>query len=366
VGVECAYFGVCGSCTEFGGGYEGQLARKAERFAELFGQKPQIFPSPPEHYRARAEFRIFHDGGAISYAMHKIGGGYVQIEACPMVLRPIAEVMEPLLGGIQKSEILSKKLFRIDFLSGLSGELLATLVYHRPIDEAWAEAARELAGELGILVMGRSRGKKIVLERDYIYEELPVAGRTYKYLHYEGSFTQPNPYVNIKMIEWALKASGDLGGDLVELYCGSGNFTLPLSQNFRRIVATEISKSSIRAAKEAAKLNGIENVEFLRMSSEEFGEALRGAREFRRLKDVDLGSLEARTLFVDPPRCGLDPATLGVAKGFENILYISCNPETLKRDVDELRKSGFRVERLALFDQFPYTPHAEGGVLLRR
>jgi tRNA (uracil-5-)-methyltransferase len=167
------------------------------------------------------------------------------------------------------------------------------------------------------------------------------------------------------MIEWALEASKAFGGDLVELYCGAGNFTLPLAQNFGRVIATEISKASIKAAKEAAKLNEVQNVTFLRMSSEEFAQALRGERQFRRLEGVDLQSLELKTLFVDPPRCGLDEATLEVAKNFENLIYISCNPETLHRDLQELTKY-FHVEKQALFDQFPYTHHMECGVVLRR
>ena len=362
--MECHYFGECGSCRLYESGYEGQLAVKKRRFIELFGQEPEVFPSPPSHFRARAEFKIFHDE-SLSYAMHRVGGGYVKIEACPIVLRPIYDLMPTLLDAIKKEEILAKKLFRIDFLSGLSGEVLATLVYHRPIDETWRQKALQLAKDFGISIIGRSRGKKIVIGKEYIEEILPIRGREFTYLHYEGSFTQPNPYVNVKMIEWALGASRGFGGDLVELYCGGGNFTLPLAQNFEHVIATEISKASIKAAKEAAQRNSVQNVTFLRMSSEEFGQALRGKRQFRRLEGIDLKKYELKTLFVDPPRCGLDGATLEVAKSFENIIYISCNPETLHRDLGELTKH-FSVEKLALFDQFPYTVHIECGVVLRR
>jgi len=359
--MECRYFGECGSCKLFDGGYEGQLATKLDRFKELFGKKPDhIFTSPHSHFRARAEFKIFH-GDGVSYAMYKEGGGFVKIDECPIVLRPIYDLMPNLLQTICDLG-LQRKLFRIDFLSGLSGEVLTSLVYHRAIDEEWEEGAKRLAGEFCINIIGRSRGKKIVVGKEYIVEKLPIAGREFTYLHYEGSFTQPNPYVNIQMIEWAL-GKGD-GERLVELYCGAGNFTLPFATRYDRIIATEISKTSIKAAKEAAKLNGIDNVHFVRMSSEEFARALEG-ESFRRLEGIDLDLFKDATLFVDPPRCGLDEGTLEVAKRFKEMIYISCNPETLKRDLKSLQEV-YEVEELVLFDQFPYTPHMECGVYLRR
>jgi tRNA (uracil-5-)-methyltransferase len=70
-------------------------------------------------------------------------------------------------------------------------------------------------------------------------------------------------------------------------------------------------------------------------------------------------------VFVDPPRAGLDPATLELVKGYDRILYISCNPETLAQNLDELNKT-HRITRCALFDQFPYSHHMESGVLLER
>ncbi len=356
--MKCAYFGLCGSCS-LPLTYEEQLAKKVESFKELFEVEPEVFPSKPSHYRARAEYRITQG----SYGMHRLGGkGLIEIESCPMVIEPIFEVMPKLLEAIKQEDTLFHKLFRIDFLSGLSGEVLATLVYHRPIDERWQEAAQSLTS-LGIKVIGRSRGVKRILSEEFITERLVVEGDSLLYRHYEGSFTQPNPYVNIKMIEWALQKSRGLGGDLLELYCGSGNFTLALAQNFHKVLATEVSKSSIKAAKENRALNGVENVEFVRLSSEEVSQALHG-RIFRRLEGIALKDFDFSCVFVDPPRCGLDSATLDVIKEFDHILYISCNPTTLHRDLQELTKS-HRIDSIAVFDQFPYTNHLEAGVFLR-
>ncbi len=361
--MNCAYFGRCGSCTIYPD-YDEQLRYKVQKFRELFGKEPDVFPSPQSRFRARAEFGIRIDGEP-HYTMYATDGGRIAIDRCEIVVEPIYTLMPRLREILAASKVLAHKLFRIDFLSGLSGEVLTTLVYHRRLDSAWEEAAREAAKELGIHIIGRSRGQKVVLGREYITEELSIEDKIYRYRHYEGSFTQPNPFVNIKMIEWALKQSREFGGDLLELYCGAGNFTLPLAQNFDRVLATEVSKTSVKAAKENRALNGTQNVEFVRLSAEEVSAALKGERTFRRLAAIDLTSYDFRTVFVDPPRCGLDAATRRVVQDFENIIYISCNPETLKRDVQQLAAT-HEIAALAAFDQFPYTHHLEGGVVLRR
>ncbi len=88
-------------------------------------------------------------------------------------------------------------------------------------------------------------------------------------------------------------------------------------------------------------------------------------RIFKRLSDIDLESYNFSTVFVDPPRAGLDQGTEELVKRFDNILYISCNPETLKANLDNICQT-HAVKRIALFDQFPYTHHAEMGVFLTR
>ena len=89
--------------------------------------------------------------------------------------------------------------------------------------------AEQLATELQVSIIGRSKGKRIVIGKDYVEEKLQVAGRTFSYRQPEGAFTQPNGEVNQKMLAWAYDALGERSDDLLELYCGNGNFTLPLA-----------------------------------------------------------------------------------------------------------------------------------------
>ncbi|HUH38676.1 MAG TPA: tRNA (uridine(54)-C5)-methyltransferase TrmA, partial [Spongiibacteraceae bacterium] len=141
--------------------------------------------------------------------------------------------------------------------------------------------------------------------------------------------------------------------------------TLPLAAQFRQVLATEISKAAVPAARHNLDTNGVDNVCLLRMSSEEFSEALSGVRTFQRLQDIDLDSYRFSTLLVDPPRAGLDPGTLALARRFDTLLYISCNPDTLCANLAELG-SRWRIEDFAVFDQFPYTPHLECAVRVSR
>ena len=110
-------------------------------------------------------------------------------------------------------------------------------------------------------------------------------------------------------------AYGEPSSDLLELYCGNGNFSMALADTFRRVLATEISKTSVAAAQVNIADNQLDNVVIARLSSEEFVQALRGERTFERLSGVDLSSYDFRTVLVDPPRAGLDDESVKQVQG---------------------------------------------------
>jgi len=367
--LDCKYFGKCGACRVYENGYEGQLEQKLvlnkERFTSYYDGDIKIFRSPDEHYRARSEFKIWHVEDAIHYAMNHIEQkGVVLIDECPQVNEYITAVMPKLLDAIKKEDI-GFKLFGADFLSSSSGEIVVSLLYHRKLDAVWEEKAKKIAEELCVYIIGRSRKQKVVIGQDYITESLMIQNREYKFNYIENSFTQPNPRVNEQMIAWAMDAFANQQGDLLELYCGAGNFTIPFGTLFEKVLATEISKSSINAAKTNMLLNSVENIEFIRMSVEEFTQALEGVREFRRMKHIDMNAYTINAIFVDPPRSGMDELSCKFSAQYDTIVYISCNPETLYRDLEILSKT-HEVVNMALFDQFPYTHHVEMGVKLIR
>ena len=367
--MQCKHFGQCGSCRLYSDGYEAQLQHKkelnSERFKEFYQGELALFRSPESHYRSRSEFKIWHLDDKMHYAMnHLEHKGVVIIEECPQVSEAIAKLMPLLLSALEEEEI-GFKLFGVDFLSSSEGEIVVSLLYHRALDAQWREKAATIAHTLGISIIGRSRKQKVVIGQDFITESLSVAGKTYKFNYIENSFTQPNAKVNEQMIGWALKSFADASGDLLELYCGAGNFTIPFAQIFDKVLATEVSKSSINAAKTNMLLNDVDNIEFVRMSVEEFVGGLDGVREFKRMSAINIEEYNLKSIFVDPPRSGMDEASCRFAARHDEILYISCNPETLHRDLELLLQTHELLD-MALFDQFPYTHHVEMGVKLRR
>ena len=269
--------------------YAIELEAKTNRLRELLAPfdapEPQVFDSPLKHFRLRAEFRLWREGGERHYAMFAPDDKRtpILIEEFPIASLRINQLMPQLKAAWKASAALSHKLFQVEFQTTLSGDAMVTLCYHRPLDEHWQTAAEQLAKDLEISVIGRSKGKRVVIGRDHVVEQLVVAGRTFTYQQPEGAFTQPNGTVNQKMLNWAYEALGERQDDLLELYCGNGNFTLPLATRVRKVLATEISKTSVYAALNNLRDNAVDNVTLVRLSAEELTEALNEVRPFRRL-----------------------------------------------------------------------------------
>ena len=363
--------------------YDQLLTEKAQRITQLLAPfnppTADIFSSPEKHFRMRAEFRIWHDrqgeDNHCFYVMFEPDAPSVpvRVDDYPIGSLPITQLMPKLLEQINQCDTLKHKLFQLEFLSTTNGEVLVSLIYHRQLDELWKAEAEKLEQQFNILVIGRARKQRLVISRDYVVETLPIVieklpinSEVFSYHQQENSFTQPNASINCKMIEWVLAHfTNHNQQDLLELYCGNGNFTIPLSRQFNKVLATEISKSSIRLAKQNCLLNDVENIEFIRLSSDETASALKHEREFRRLKHIDIDSYNFSTVLVDPPRAGLDENTLELVASFDTIIYISCNPNTLAENLNTLSKT-HSIKHFALFDQFPYTDHCECGMILQR
>jgi len=354
--------------------YFGQLSKKQQDMAELFSDfelpDADIFKSPCLNYRQRAEFRVWHDGDDLYYIMFnsKTKEKY-RVDDFPVASLLINKAMKALLNAIKDNKALRFKLFQVDFLSTLSGELLISMLYHKQLEENWQLEAEKLKALLSDIapvdIIGRAKKQKIIVDKDYVMESLNVDGKTFVYQQVENSFTQPNAAVNEQMLLWARQATQGDGGDLIELYCGNGNFSIALAENFNRVLGTEISKTSVRSAQVNINKNSMTNIDIVRMSSEEFSQAMNGERQFRRLEGFDLTTYNYDTVLVDPPRAGLDKESVELVSRFNKIIYISCNPETLKDNLIQLVTT-HNIDKFALFDQFPYTDHVETGVILTR
>ncbi|EJP59861.1 tRNA (Uracil-5-)-methyltransferase domain protein [Acinetobacter baumannii Naval-81] len=196
--------------------YRQQLQAKIDRittqFSEFTPPTLEVFESPEQHFRMRAEFRIWHTENDMFYAMFERNDDgkqktVVRIDEFPIADKSINDLMPLLLAELKANSLLSQRLFEIDFLATLSGEMLVTLIYHRKLNQEWEQAAKALAEKLNIKIMGRSRGQKIVIGDDFVVEEFELLNRSFKYKQIESSFTQPNAQVCKKMLQWACDAA---------------------------------------------------------------------------------------------------------------------------------------------------------------
>ena len=171
------------------------------------------------------------------------------------------------------------------------------------------------------------------------------------------SFFQVNPVQTEVLYNKALEYAGLTGEETVfDLYCGIGTISLFLSEKAKKVYGVEVVEEAIRDAKENAKLNGVDNVEFL------VGEAE------RIIPDMYQKGVRADVVVVDPPRKGCDEVLLDtlVSMSPERIVYVSCNPATLARDLAFLAERGFEVIEVQPVDMFPWSSHVECVILMQR
>lgn len=373
--------------------YETQIQNKLTQTSQEFHtilERDHIsiepFTSSQKGFRARAELRFYRDSeNHLFYAMSKSGSNHrTPITNCPILLEPLRKLMPLLLEALRADPILNHKLYACNFLStdktGDKSQTIISLIYHKPLDSLWEEISLKLQAKLSstlqsnIHIIGRSKNQKLILSSHTICENLRVFANTkdernFQYLKQEGAFSQPNPLINAKMIEFILSTLSSIypkpQSDALELYCGSGNFTLPLASIFRHVLATEVVKSAIALLRQNMELNEISNITPVRLNAHESIQALRKQRAFFRLKNVDLDEFNFDCVLVDPPRSGInDEFVLQFLQGFSTIIYISCNPLTLLDDMRILSQS-HSIARFGLFDQFPHTHHRECVLILR-
>lgn len=352
--------------------YTGELNQKARTIESLLSgwatPELEVYPSETHFYRMRAEFRFWHDGDRSYYAMFRPEDRKTPVEVTdfPVATELCNDLMEKVRDAVHQDPELRNRLFQVEFLTTRSGDALITLIYHRQLDETWEARGRYWQEQWGYPVIGRARKLRLVLDRDYVTETLNVGDREYRFHQYENSFTQPNAGVCEQMISWSVRHShGAEDKDLMELYCGNGNFSIPLAQNFRRVLGTEISRTSVKSAQENIELNQAHNVSIARMASEDLSKAWLHNEPSRRFREFGIDDYDFDTILVDPPRAGLDEDTVELLRKFRRVIYISCNPESMVSNIEPL-KSEYQITACALFDQFPYTKHMEAGVILER
>ena len=375
---DCPYYGRCGGCDFRHMSYEEELWAKRARVQDALTRiggaeitvEDILGAEQPLHYRNKSIYPISPAGevGFYRARSHQV----VHVEHC-LIQKPeadaLAQAVRDYIARFQVepyNEATGRGLLRHLYVrTSCRGESLACLLVNGsrlPHEQELVDMLRAAAPGVCGVVLGENtrRGNAILGDRyrtlwgrDYLTDTL--CGLELRLS--VPSFYQVNHDQAQRLYEKALEYAGLTGRELaVDLYCGAGTITQVLARRARHVIGGEIVPEAIRDAEDSARRNGVENVEFL------CGDASRLAAELRQR------GLRPDVICVDPPRKGLAPDVVEAAASMEpeRIVYVSCDPATLARDVARFAPLGYRPVRACAVDLFPGTAHVETVALLSR
>ena len=375
---ECPYAGKCGGCAYRHLTYPEELWAKRQRVQDALTRiggldltvEEILGAKNPEHYRNKSQYPVGADGsiGFFQARTHKvvpIRRCLIQTEAADRTAQAVGEWMRRYKISAY-DETTGKGLVRhVCVRVNRKGESLCCVVVNgnkvprEPELAAYVTAA--VPHTVGVLLNSNTRRGNVVLGdkyrmlfgRNYLMDTL--CGLEFKLSM--PSFYQVNRDQAEVLYGKALEFAGLTGNETVlDLYCGIGTITLCLAKAAKRVIGAEIVPPAIRDAKENALRNHIENAEFF------CGDAADIAAK------LESDGLRPDVVTVDPPRKGLAPEVIAsvAAMGPEKVVYVSCDPATLGRDVKIFREFGYEAKRAAAVDMFPGTAHVETVVLLSK
>ena len=392
-GEACEHFGICGGCVYQSLPYEEQLKIKGSQVKALLD--PVVKPGSYEFqgikgspisdgYRNKMEFSFGDEfkGGPLSLGMHKRGSFYdiVTTPGCRIVHGDFCKILEStrayfaelgtaFLGKLSHKGYLRHLLVRravktgeilVDLVTTTQTEYLGTDMQEDHVLEGWKERLMglELEGRFaGILHtlndsladVVQSDRTDVLYGQDYFYEEL--LGLRFRISPF--SFFQTNSLGAEVLYDMARSYVGETKEKVVfDLYSGTGTIAQILAPVAKKVVGVEIVEEAVEAARMNAKLNGLENCEFLA------GDVLKVIDEIQDKPDL---------IVLDPPRDGIHPKALNkiIEFGVERMVYISCKPTSLARDLVVLQERGYRVEKGGAVDMFPGTGNVEVVIMMR-
>ena len=404
-GRTCSLFGLCGGCTYLSLPYEEQLKVKEEQVKRLLDsvlnkqEEVWIFEgikgSPKAYeYRNKMEFSFGDEykDGPLALGMHKRGSFYdiVTVADCEIVDADYRLILQSVRDYFARAKVsFFHRMSHEGYLRHLlvrkasrTGEILVALV--TTSQDPWQgetavegsldvdalitgfkdlllslEQDRKLAGKFaGILHITndsiadvvQSDRTELLYGQEYFYEEL--LGLKFKISTF--SFFQTNSYSAEVLYQTARDYVGDLGGSdktVFDLYSGTGTIAQLMAPAAGKVIGVEIVEEAVEAAKKNAAANGLDNCEFIA------GDVLKVLDEVEEKPDM---------IILDPPRDGIHPKALPkiIAYGVDHIVYISCKPTSLVRDLEVFLENGYCVDKAVAVDQFPWTANVETVVLL--
>ncbi len=196
---------------------------------------------------------------------------------------------------------------------------MVTLVYHKKLSEELEIMVSKISNKLGIQLIARAKNEFYSSGNGFL-EDI-IEGTDITLYQTDQSFYQPNHFMMPRMVQKVIQMIKK-PKDLLELYCGSGTFTIPMSRCFNKVFATENNRASITYLNKSINKNKVTNVLQSRISDTELTEAFNG-RKFRRMGEINLSDYDFSHVLVDPPRSGLNENVTDILNKFKNIIYIS-------------------------------------------
>ena len=367
----CKSYKKCGGCQYQGLAYPKQLEKKqknVEALLKKFGKvNPIIGMKEPFYYRNKVHAVFDRDrrGNIISGTYEANSHRVVPIEECLIEDKKCQEIIRTIRGMLKSFKI---KTYDEDTGYGLlrhvlvrrgakSGEIMVVLVLNN-----FVKALRKEHPEITTILLNVNSKKtsmvlgekeSVIYGKGFIRDEL--CGCTFRIS--AKSFYQVNPVQTEVLYNKAIEFAALTGKErVIDAYCGIGTIGMIAAKHAKEVIGVELNKDAVRDAKLNAKENNVKNIVFRQGDAGEFMTAMAAAGE------------KADVVLMDPPRAGSDEAFLSavVKLAPKKVVYVSCNPETLARDLKYLTRKGYEVRKIQPVDMFGFTVHVETVVLMSK
>ena len=375
----CKYAKKCGGCQLLNLSYEEQLRHKQIKVIRLLGKfcrvNEIIGMDDPYHYRNKAQyaFGTAHGGKTVAGVYQSSSHRIVDIDTC-MLTDPQADAIAATVKALIKSFKL--KPYNEDTKQGFlrhilvktafkSGEVMVVLVTGTPVFPSKRSFVNALVGrhpEITTVIQNiNNKSTSMVLgdRSEVLYGDGKITEELcgYKFRISPKAFYQINPAGTEILYNKALEFADFKGNEnIIDAYCGTGTIGIIASSRVKSVTGVEINKDAVKDAKENARLNGIGNIKFFAADAGKF------------MTDLAQKGEKIDAVIMDPARAGSDIPFLSslVRLSPKKIVYVSCNPETLARDLMYLSKNGYKVRKIQPVDMFPHTDHIECVTLLTK
>ena len=365
---KCQFYAVCNGCSMMHLAPSKQIAFKQNTLKQNLLKMAKIEPlnwldvlqADSWHYRRRARLSVrwVIAKDKVLVGFREKNGRYVaDMDYCEVLQQPLDSLLKPLAEMIE-SLLIKQHIAQIE--ASIADNDIALIIRHlKPIHQKDEAILLDFAKKHAIRIFLQSKGPKTIVEltknNSALYFDMPDYSVRMEFL--PSDFIQVNAKMNQKMIAQALELLDISENDTVlDLFCGLGNFTLPLAKSVKKVIGIEGEESLVQRAKHNAKINKLENVFF-------YTADLR-----KNHADSEWFQQDFSKILIDPPRSGAwEVLPLIAASSADTLLYVSCHPASLARDTDRLvNEFGFKLIKAGVMDMFPHTSHVESMALFIR